>query len=142
MLFFRYFFSTFWNYKKMHLAYPLITENWWPSIQPKIIEIWRKEQWNRPIIFTSRSVEKKHWVIFENKNYWNRKLSKLLNNWKICEIYNSKFLVGCMASSYHLFFFLFFPTSTLVNQNSNKKLLLTVFLGSAYIMYGGSETKN
>ena len=25
---------------------------------------------------------------------------------------------------------------------SNKKLLLTVFLGSAYIMYGGSETKN
>ena len=47
-----------------------------------------------------------------------------------------------MASSYHLFFLLFFPTSTLVNQNSNKKLLLTVFLGSAYIMYGGSETKS
>ena len=38
-----------------------------------------------------------------------------------------------MAFSYSLFFLLLFPTSTLVKQKSNNKLLLTVSTESAYI---------
>ena len=87
----------------------------------KIIEIWR---------ILKQKCWKEHWVIFGNKNYWNRKLSKLLNNWK--NMWNLQyyctFLVGWMASSYHLFFLLFFPTSTLVNQTSNKIYCWLFFL--------------